>query len=66
MNYSRLLLMVFVTFLFVVIFIPVVKRIAVHIGAIDIPNKRKVHKVPIPRMGGIGIYAGFLVGYMLF
>jgi len=66
MDYSRLLIMIFVTFLFVVIFIPVVKRIAVHIGAIDIPNKRKVHKFPIPRMGGIGIYAGFLGGYMLF
>ena len=66
MDYSRLLIMVFVTFLVVVIFIPIVKRIAVHIGAIDIPNKRKVHKTPIPRMGGIGIYLGFLVGYMLF
>ena len=66
MEYSRLFMMVFIVFLFVVIFIPIVKRIAIHIGALDIPNARKVHKVPIPRLGGLGIYAGFLLGYMLF
>ena len=66
MEYGRLFLMVFITFLFVALFMPIVKRIAIHIGALDIPNKRKVHKVPIPRLGGLGIYAGFLLGYMLF
>ena len=60
------LLIVGVTMIFVTLFIPLVKRIAKHIGAIDIPNERKVHKNPIPRLGGLGIYAGFLLGYMLF
>ena len=60
------LLIVGVTMIFVTLFIPFVKRIANHIGAIDIPNERKVHKNPIPRLGGLGIYAGFLLGYMLF
>ncbi len=55
-----------VTMLFVVFFIPYVKKIAEHIGALDIPNERKVHKNPIARLGGLGIYAGFLLGYMLF
>ena len=32
----------------------------------DIPNKRKVHKVPMPRLGGLGIFLTFLFGYMLF
>lgn len=66
MEISKLLLMVVITFLFVALFMPIIKRIAIHIGALDIPNQRKVHKVPIPRLGGLGIYAGFLVGYMLF
>ena len=52
---------VFITTLFVLFFIPIVKKIAIHVGALDIPNKRKVHKVPIPRLGGLGIYAGFLL-----
>ena len=66
MELNRVLLMIGVTFLFTVFFVPCVKKIAQHIGALDIPNARKVHKEPIPRLGGLGIYFGFLLGYMLF
>ncbi len=44
----------------------VVKKIAIHVDALDIPNERKVHKKPIPRLGGLGIFFAFLVSYMLF
>ena len=37
-----------------------------HINALDIPDKRKIHKKPIPRLGGLAIVSGFLLGYMLF
>lgn len=30
-------------------------------GAMDSPNNRKVHKMPIPRIGGVGIYLSFMV-----
>ncbi len=66
MSINRILLIVGVTFLFTAIFIPIVARIANYLGVLDIPNERKVHKKPIPRLGGVGIYAGFLLGYMLF
>ena len=56
----------FITFLIVTFLMPVIKKIAVHVGAIDIPNERKVHKKPIPRLGGLGIYIGFIIGYLLF
>ncbi len=52
--------------IFVALVIPIIKKIAIHIGALDIPDKRKVHKKPIPRLGGLGIFAGFLLGYILF
>lgn len=45
---------------------PIVKWICYHVGALDYPNKRKVHKKPMPVMGGLMIYLGFLFGYMLF
>ena len=32
----------------------------------DIPDQRKVHKKPIPRLGGLGIFFSFLLGYVLF
>lgn len=66
MSISKILLIVGITFLFTVLFIPLVGKIANFVGAIDIPNERKVHKKPISRLGGLGIYAGFLLGYMLF
>lgn len=60
------ILCVGITMLVVVAIIPLVKKIANHVGALDIPNERKVHKNPIARLGGLGIFFGFLVGYMLF
>ena len=65
-NLTTIMLMVFIPFVFVALFIPFIKKIAVHVGAMDIPNKRKVHKHPMPRLGGLGIYSGFLLGYMIF
>ena len=40
---------------------PPVIRFALKTGAVDLPNERKVHKVPIPRIGGLGIYIAFMV-----
>lgn len=45
---------------------PFVKKIAVRAGAIDKPDARKVHKSPIPRLGGLAIYAAFVTGMLLF
>ena len=66
MEITRVILIILTTFIFTAVFIPIVKKIAEFIGAMDIPNARKVHNKPIPRLGGLGIYGGFLLGYMLF
>ena len=66
MEVKQIILMVIVTLAFTGLIIPIIKKIAIHIGALDIPNERKIHKKPIPRLGGLGIYAGFLLGYMIF
>jgi len=39
---------------------PAVILLADKTGAMDAPNARKVHTKPIPRIGGLGIYAGFM------
>ena len=62
----KVLSMVAISTLFVGIITPIIKKIAIFIGAMDIPNERKVHKNPIARLGGLGIFAGLLLGYMLF
>ena len=66
MQIKEIIYMIVVPFLFVVAIIPFIKKVAHHVGALDIPDKRKVHKTPMPRLGGLGIYMGFLLGYILF
>ena len=63
---SKMFLMVMTTFLFVALVVPFIKDVAYHVGAVDIPNERKVHTKPMPRLGGLSIFFGFLLGYMLF
>lgn len=65
-NYTHILLIITTCFIFSFLITFYIKKIAKHIGAMDIPNKRKVHKVPMPRLGGLGIFLTFLFGYMLF
>ncbi|MBE6156219.1 MAG: undecaprenyl/decaprenyl-phosphate alpha-N-acetylglucosaminyl 1-phosphate transferase [Firmicutes bacterium] len=65
-NGHNILGIIFITFLVSVILVPLAKKIAIHVGALDIPDARKVHKHPTPRMGGLAIYCAFLLGYMLF
>ncbi len=45
---------------------PFVKRIAFRWGAIDQPNKRKVHQEIMPRLGGLAIYLGFFLPFLFF
>lgn len=63
---KSVLLMITVPLIFVAFLIPTIKKVAEHVGALDIPNQRKVHSKPIPRLGGLGIFLGFLAGYMTF
>lgn len=39
---------------------PLVKKFAVRIGAVDVPNHRKVHTKIMPRLGGLAIYLAFM------
>lgn len=46
---------------------PIVKSFAVKIGAMDVPkDARRVHDHPIPRMGGMAIFLGFLLSVVIF
>ena len=44
---------------------PAVIAFARRTGALDKPDARKVHVRPIPRIGGIGIYAAFMVSILV-
>ena len=44
---------------------PAVIAFARQTGALDKPDARKVHVRPIPRIGGIGIYAAFMASILV-
>ena len=46
---------------------PLVKKLAYKVGAVDVPkDNRRMHDHPIPRMGGLAIFLGFLLSVLLF
>lgn len=63
MHYSLIqyLLLGVVTFVFVGALTPVMRKLAIRIGAFDSPNiPRKIHAEPVPYLGGIAIAIGVL------
>ena len=63
----RILLTIAIAFAISFAATPVVKAFAQKMGAIDVPDgKRRVHDHPIPRMGGLAIFLGFLLSVVLF
>lgn len=46
---------------------PFAIKLAHKIGAIDVPrDTRRVHKKPVPRLGGVAIVIGFMVSFIIF
>ena len=45
---------------------PVVRTFAYKVGAVDVPkDARRMHKVPIPRLGGLAIFIGFMLSVLI-
>ena len=61
---------VLVTFICSLLLMYLMRKVAKHIGAMDIPRKdeenRHIHQKETPKLGGVGIFLAFLIGYMLF
>ena len=64
--FSRILLMTLLPFKFVVAIMPFIRNMAIKINAVDIPRTRHIHKKTTPKLGGLAIFLGFLLGYMVF
>ena len=45
---------------------PVVRALAFRVGAVDVPkDSRRMHDHPIPRMGGLAIFFGFILSAII-
>ncbi len=60
-NLGIYLLMAMMAMAISMVVIPLMIRLAPVLGMIDAPDARKVHTMPIPRVGGLGIVLGALV-----
>ncbi|MBZ2174930.1 undecaprenyl/decaprenyl-phosphate alpha-N-acetylglucosaminyl 1-phosphate transferase [Schnuerera sp. xch1] len=58
----------FIIAVFISLFMtPAAKKVAVSLGAVDIPkDNRRVHKRPMPLMGGLAIYVSVIVSSLAF
>src|SRR5450759_4298746 len=53
----------------VLILTPVVRWLAARLGAVDVPEDRKVHDKVTPTLGGVAIYLSMMIGaavYVIF
>lgn len=61
-NYILILISTIISFMAT----PLVKKLAIKIHAIDTPkDERRVHKKPIPLLGGLAIYFAFIISLIL-
>ncbi len=45
---------------------PLVKKMAIYVGAVDQPNKRRINTEPVPSIGGVAIYIAFILTLIVF
>lgn len=63
---EKILLPFFISWLAALALVPLVRRMALKLGLVDRPGGRKIHKVPVPRIGGLAIYIGSMIGALPF
>jgi UDP-GlcNAc:undecaprenyl-phosphate GlcNAc-1-phosphate transferase len=55
-----------VAFLVTLVAVPIVRRVAIAAGVVDHPDAcRKLHREPIPYLGGVAVFFGLIVGISL-
>ena len=70
MNYEvngyNIFVIVLVTFVSSIILVPIMRKVAIHVNALDEPNARRLNKIAMPTLGGLAIFFSFMLGYMLY
>lgn len=59
MNVAQFVLAFFIALVVTAAATPLARRFALRMGLVDVPNPRRINKVPMPTGGGLAIFAGF-------
>ncbi len=63
---NKLYILAVISVVLSALFTPLVKKIAFRFKVLDVPrDKRKIHKKPIPLLGGLAIYCSFVLTLLL-
>ena len=60
-NLGTYMLIAIISMVISMVVTPIMMRYATFFGMIDKPDHRKVHVLPIPRVGGVGIVIGLAI-----
>ena len=63
MNFSPISFIL--AFIITFILTPWMRRVALRLKVLDHPDRRKIHLHPIPLLGSVAVYLGFMVGTFL-
>ncbi|HEY9069681.1 MAG TPA: MraY family glycosyltransferase [Candidatus Ozemobacteraceae bacterium] len=56
----------FLAWMLGLILVPMVRRMAIKLGLVDRPGSRKIHRHPVPRIGGLALYTAGILGALPF
>ncbi len=62
---NHILVSVVLSFIITFFAIPIIIQIAKEKKLFDEPDERKIHKAVIPTLGGLGIFSGFMLAFLL-
>ncbi len=62
---TKVLLSSAIGFLIAFFAIPIIIRVAEEKKLYDLPDERKIHKNPVPSLGGLGMFAGFILALLI-
>ncbi len=65
MNWPECAVLFVVAAITTILFIPLAKKIAVGLNAIDYPSARRINMLPIPRLGGVAMFGGICVALVV-
>lgn len=65
MNWFEYAVLFLVAGLVTIVLVPLAKKLAIRLDAIDYPSARRVNMLPIPRLGGIAMYGGILAALLV-
>jgi len=48
-----------------IVLIPILSGVATKLNVMDVPNERKIHRIPIPKVGGIAMAFSAVIPILL-